>query len=56
MIYYKDILAGILSETDDGDYIFKYDKVNIINYPLQFITFTTPVREEVYWIFSKHYK
>ena len=28
-IYYKDILAGVLSETDDGDYVFKYDKVYI---------------------------
>ena len=47
-IYYKDILAGVLSETDDGDYIFKYDKVYITNHPLQFITFTMPVREEAY--------
>ncbi len=47
-IYYKDILAGVLSETDDGDYIFKYDNIYITNHPLQFITFTMPVREEAY--------
>ena len=47
-IYYNNTLAGVLTETDDGEFIFKYDKKYIRNYPKQFITFTMPVREEPY--------
>ena len=47
-IYYKDILAGKLTETDEGEYIFEYLTAYIKNYPLQFITFTMPVRETTY--------
>jgi serine/threonine-protein kinase HipA len=42
-IYYKDLLAGILTETDDGDYIFQYDEAYVKDYPRQFITFSMPV-------------
>lgn len=47
-IYYRDFLAGVLTETDEGEYIFKYDASYIGEYPNQFITFTMPVREEPY--------
>ena len=47
-IYYNDILAGILQETNEGEFIFIYDKQYVINYPKQFITFSMPVREEAY--------
>ena len=47
-IFYADKLAGILTETDEGEYIFEYDKSYIQEYPDQFITFTMPVREEAY--------
>lgn len=47
-ILYNDILAGILLETDDGEYLFRYDQKYIEEYPTQFITFTMPVRQEVY--------
>lgn len=47
-IYYKDTIAGILSETDDGEYVFKYDELYINNYPNQFLTFTMPVKEGRY--------
>ena len=47
-IYYKDILAGILTETDDGEYIFQYDKAYITKYPKQFISFTMPVNDVKY--------
>ncbi len=47
-IYYGNIIAGILKETDEGDFVFTYDKQYIINYPKQFITFSMPVREEPY--------
>jgi serine/threonine-protein kinase HipA len=47
-IYYKDILAGILTETDDGIYTFQYEKEYVKKYPKQFITFTMPVSEQLY--------
>lgn len=45
-IFYKDVLAGVLTETDEGEYIFKYEDDYIINHPEQFITFTIPVTKE----------
>lgn len=47
-IYYKDVLAGILTETDDGDYIYRYEKKYIKQYPQQFLTFSMPVNETIY--------
>ena len=47
-ILYKDIFAGILTETDDGAYIFEYDNDYIINYPKQFVSFSMPVTKEKY--------
>lgn len=47
-ILYGDILAGILLETDEGEYLFQYDQKYIEEYPTQFITFTMPIRQEVY--------
>ena len=47
-IYYKDILAGTLTETDDGEYVFQYEKYYAIEYPDQFITFTMPVSDKAY--------
>ncbi len=47
-VYYKNIVAGILTETDDGDYLFQYEEDYVANYPEQFITFTMPVTEEPY--------
>lgn len=42
-IFYQDILAGLLIETDDGEYTFEYDKDYIETYPNQFLTFSMPV-------------
>jgi serine/threonine-protein kinase HipA len=42
-IYYKDELAGVLTETDEGDYTFRYNETYVTKYPHQFITFTMPV-------------
>ena len=47
-IYYKDVLAGVLTETNEGDYLYAYDESYIKNYPNQFLTFTMPVRKEPY--------
>ncbi|MFT5778716.1 MAG: serine/threonine-protein kinase HipA [Crocinitomicaceae bacterium] len=42
-IYYQDHLAGILTETDEGDYVFRYDDQYVENHPNDFITFSIPV-------------
>ena len=47
-IFYKDLFAGILTETDEGEYIFQYDKKYVAKYPNQFLTFSLPVRELEY--------
>lgn len=48
MIYYQDDLAGILVETDDGEYEFTYDKEYVKCFPQRFLTFTMPVSEKKY--------
>jgi serine/threonine-protein kinase HipA len=45
-ILYKETLAGILTETTDGEYIFQYDEDYVANHREQFITFTMPVSSE----------
>lgn len=47
-IYYKDLLAGILIETNEGQYTFQYEKEYVSNYSDQFITFSMPVQEAKY--------
>jgi len=32
-IYYKEFLAGILTEMDDGDYTFEYDEKYVMEHP-----------------------
>jgi len=47
-VYYKDCLAGIILETDDGEYVFQYDKQYVKKHHNDFITFTMPVTEKPY--------
>lgn len=47
-IFYKDVLAGILTETDEGEYAFQYDEKYIKDNPKQFLTFTMPVNTKTY--------
>lgn len=47
-IFYKDILAGMLTETDEGEYIFQYDEKYQEEYPLDCISLTMPVRSAPY--------
>jgi len=47
-IYYGDTLAGILTETDDGFYTFIYEDTYVTEHPGDFITFSMPVRAQVY--------
>jgi serine/threonine-protein kinase HipA len=48
VVYYKDAVAGLLVETDEGDYTFQYQDAYVKAYPEQFITFDMPVRFEKY--------
>ncbi len=47
-VFYKDHLAGIITETDDGEFVFQYEGEYVRNHPKEFISFTMPVREEPY--------
>lgn len=47
-VYYKKKEAGIIKETDDGDYVFQYNSKYIKENPDDFITFTMPVTENLY--------
>jgi len=47
-VYYKEFLAGILTETDDGDYTFEYDEKYVMEHPKEGITLTMPVRSKNY--------
>ena len=48
VVLYNEIRAGLLMETNDGDYVFQYNGDYIDTYPEQFITFSMPVRKESY--------
>lgn len=47
-IYYQDVLAGLLTETDEGDYVFQYDEQYVETHPHAFITFSMPVSRFAY--------
>lgn len=47
-VYYKEALAGILTETNDGDFVFQYKENYVREHPSDFLTFTMPVAEKPY--------
>lgn len=47
-VYYKDHQAGMITETDDGEYVFQYDAQYVKDHPGDFITFTMPVTDKPY--------
>ena len=47
-VYYKDYLAGIITETDDGEYVFQYNETYVKEHLDEFITFTMPVTDQPY--------
>lgn len=47
-VFYKDRVAGIVTETDEGEYVFQYDEKYVKDFPRDFITFTMPVRTTPY--------
>lgn len=51
-VYYKNKLAGIITETNEGEFVFQYDKQYVKNHPKDFITFTMPVRNKPYLYYS----
>jgi serine/threonine-protein kinase HipA len=47
-VYYKDRLAEIITETDEGEYVFQYENQYVDDHSLDFITFTMPVTDKPY--------
>jgi len=47
-VYYKEDLAGTITETSEGEYVFHYDKQYVTDHTNEPITLTMPVREEPY--------
>ena len=47
-IYYKEVLAGKLIETNEGEFVFQYEDRYVKNHPKEFITFTMPVADKPY--------
>ena len=43
IVKYNNIKAGLLTEEDNGEYLFVYDEMYVKNYQNQFITFQMPV-------------
>ncbi|MHC5310509.1 HipA N-terminal domain-containing protein [Myroides sp. LJL116] len=52
LIKYNTVDAGVLTETDQGTYVFEYLPEYIENFPERFITFQMPVNKHSYH--SKH--
>lgn len=48
IIKYNHIVAGVLSELDNGEYHFEYDTAYVKNHPDKFITFNMPVTNRSY--------
>ena len=47
-ILYKDAFAGILTETNDGEFHFQYDAQYVLDHPNDFLTFSMPVQMEAF--------
>lgn len=48
-VFYKDHFAGMITETDDGEFVFQYDQKFVYEHPDAFITFTMPVTDKPYY-------
>lgn len=47
-VYYKNHFAGVITETNEGEFVFQYDEQYVKAYPKDFITFTMPVANKSY--------
>ena len=45
-IYYKEIFAGKLTETNEGEFVFKYDDQYVENHPAEVRSHRYPSRRE----------
>ncbi|MBL0083651.1 MAG: HipA N-terminal domain-containing protein [Saprospiraceae bacterium] len=48
IVKYNHIKAGMLTEEDNGEYLFVYDEMYVQSYPNQFVTFHMPVTTKPY--------
>ncbi|MDA9262390.1 HipA N-terminal domain-containing protein [bacterium] len=48
IIKYNNITAGLLTEDDNGEYLFEYDKHYVENRPNYFLTYNMPVTDRLY--------
>jgi serine/threonine-protein kinase HipA len=48
IVKYNNIKAGLLTEEDNGEYLFVYDELYVQSYHNQFITFQMPVSATPY--------
>ena len=42
-VFYKEFMAGVITETHEGEFVFQYDLKYVKAHPSEFITFTMPV-------------
>lgn len=47
-VFYKERLAGMLTETNEGEYVFQYNAEYVKEHPNDFISFTMPVTTTPY--------
>lgn len=47
-VFYRDVLAGTITETNEGEYVFQYDASYVKEHPNQPITLTMPVTKHPY--------
>ncbi len=47
-VYYGDELAGLLTDTGDGEYVFQYDEAYVLAHPDQHLSFSLPVSSVPY--------
>ncbi|WP_304234826.1 HipA N-terminal domain-containing protein, partial [Jiulongibacter sediminis] len=48
IVKYNNTKAGLITEDDNGEYLFEYDTQYVKNCPGQFITFNMPVNSRPY--------
>ena len=48
IVKYNNELAGILTEEENGEYLFVYNEQYIRQFPKQYITFNMPVSKQQY--------
>lgn len=48
IVKYNKVIAGLLTEEDNGEYLFVYDEKYVKTYPNQFISFQMPVSPRPY--------